>query len=150
MRQVAPVLLLVAPLLGGCFTYATVEPARMAPDMSVRVRLTEDASRRMEATRDPDTPIEGRVFEVASGQFQLLPELGSRGSTEPISLDFTDLRLVEQRQISSTKTWLMVGAGMAGGVLLLLSVDALPFGTSGGGDPGDFLLPSGFRIPIGP
>ena len=150
MRQVAPVLLLLAPLLGGCFTYAPVEPASLAPDMSVRVRLTEDASRRMEATRDPETPIEGRVFEVVGSRFQVLPELGTGGSTQPVAFDFDDLRLVEQRQIDPTKTWLMVGAGMAGGVLLLLSVDALPFSSSGSGNPPDFLTSPGFRIPIGP
>lgn len=150
MRHVAPVLLLVAPLLAGCFTYAPLEPARLAPDMSVRVRLTEDASRRMEATRDPDTPIEGRVFEVDAGQMRLLPEVGTRGSTAPLTFAFDDLSVVELRQISQSKTWLMVGAGMAGGVLLLLSIDGLPFGSSGGGDPGDFLLAPGLRIPIGP
>ena len=114
--------------------------------MAVRVRLTEDASRRMEATRDPDTPIEGTVFEVNTDRFRLLPEVGGGGSTEPVTLGFSDVRLVEQRQISQTKTWVLVGAGMAGGVLLLLSIDALPFGSSGGGGPGDFLI----RVPIGP
>jgi hypothetical protein len=149
MRQTA-LALLIAPVLGGCFTYVPVERNAVAPEMSIRVRMTETASRRMEATRDPDTPIEGRVFNVSGNQFSLLPELGSRGTTEPISFNFNDIRVFEHRQMSQTKTWAMVAAGMAGGVLLVLAVDGDLLGGGGTGGPGDFSVLPGFRIPFSP
>ena len=147
MKHKSLLTLLTVPLFAGCFTYVPVAPSAVSPDMAVRVRLTDDASRRMEATRDPETPIEGRVFEVSASQFGLLPEVGGGGSTEPVSLAFDDVRLLEHRQISQTKTWVMVGAGMAGGVLLLISIDAVPFASGrNGGGPGDFFI----SLPIGP
>ena len=104
----------------------------------------------MEATRNPDAPFEGTVFEVDGTQFRVLPELSRAASTGPLSFRFSDVRTVEHRQMSQTKTWAMVAAGMAGGVLLVLAVDDNLFGGGGGGGGGDFTLLPGIRIPFNP
>ncbi len=144
LKAILP-LFVALPLLGACYTYVPVDPAMVLLNQSLRVRLTEEASRRMEVTRDPETPIEGRVFELGDGQFRLLPGSSTGGSTAPVLLDFGDLSLVELREVDETRTWILAGTGITGGVLLLLSVNALPFGGGGGTNTPDFFI----RLPIG-
>ena len=142
--------LLAVPVLGGCFTYQPIEPSAVAPGMSVRVRVTEEESRRMEATRDPDDPFEGTVFEVDGTQFSLLPELGPAAATELLSLRFGDIRTLEQRQLSKTKTWVVIGAGMGAGILMVLAAEGVLLGGAGPGGPGDFSIIAVLRLPLGP
>ena len=108
----------------GCFTYAPIQPADIAPDMTVRVRL---------ADRPSESRMEGRVFEVDQSEFSILPEVRPGESTEPRSVSRADIAEVEARALNTTRTLLVVGAGLAAGVGVLLAVEGEP----GGGPPGD-------------
>jgi len=118
------VLSLGISIAGGCFTYAPIETATVAPDMTVRVHLTASAAERQ---------IEGQVFDVDADGFSLLPEVGAGQSSAPQFLAQTDITTVEVRALDRNRTLLVVGASIAAGVGVLLAVD----GNAGATPPGN-------------
>jgi hypothetical protein len=134
MLRLAAILALIAPLLSGCFTYATVQPSALTPDMNVRARLVED---------DREETVEGKVFEVVTDALSILPEVTPGSDGRAVSLAFDDIDLLEQRTLSPARTLLVLGTSIAIGVAALFAVNI---------DPGGETVPGGGvvfqRIPL--
>jgi hypothetical protein len=124
MLRLAATLALITPLLSGCFTYSTVLPGALTPDMNIRVRLVED---------DREETVEGKVFEVATDGLSILPEVAPGSDGSAVSLTFDDIDLLQQRTLSPARTLLVLGASAAIGVVALFAVEIDPGGETGPG-----------------
>ena len=140
MLRLAATLALITPLLSGCFTYSTVQPSALTPDMNIRVRLVED---------DREETVEGKVFEVASDALSILPEVAPGSDGGAVSLVFDDIDLLEQRTLSPARTLLVLGASAAIGVVALFAVNIDPGGETGPGGGVVFQRIPLFRVVLG-
>jgi len=118
-------------LLAGpaCYTYAPVEPGEITPEMTVRVELAEESVERR---------VEGTVFSVEPGALSVLPESRPGGDPSPRTLRFADVEVVQVRSFDSRRTALVVAAGAAVGIGVLLAAEGNPADTRGPGGGGDF------------
>jgi hypothetical protein len=122
----------IALLTSACYAYTPIPTTAIAPDMTVRAEIAGAEGRTAER-------VEGKVFEVGPGSLSMLPEARPGADGSPRTLSFSELASVSERRLDSTRTMLIVGAGMAAGVGALLLVKGNPADDPGGpGGPGDF------------
>jgi hypothetical protein len=146
---------LVLPLAAGCYTYAPIDEARVAPGTDVRAHVTVDASTRVapllgvSEARD----LTGTVVSNDSGSLIIkvptVVQTGVNRSTQSlfqrVAVAPADVLELQTRRLNPLRTGLAVGAA----AVLTGVVIARSFGKSGGselppgGDPG-----SEARIPV--
>ena len=112
-----------------CYTYAPIPAGEVTPAMTVRLEVSGSAA--------PER-VEGRVFEVGTGVLSLLPEVRPGMDSGPRTVQLSQIMEASRRRLDATRTVLVIGAGAAAGIGVLLLAEGSPGDTRGPGGPGDF------------
>lgn len=162
MRPARALLVASMILVTGCYTYTPTRLDTIRPGQDVRVRLSGEATDRLEAVRFTDdrlmtgtlveeSPAE-LIFETAVRQ-TATPMQGARALTQRLDLSPADILEVETRSLSNSRTGALVAAIGAGVGAIVIAAIQGGGGNQNGGDPGpveDRRFPFGlkFRLPF--
>jgi hypothetical protein len=114
--------LLFAPLLvGGCYSYSTIDPAGVAPGMEVRARVTAPLAAQLASTlaMGESRLVEGQVVDSQNGLTlkvaSVLPGTAGlpEGLFQQIQINRSDLVELESKQFDRGRTRLAVGVTAA-------------------------------------
>jgi len=114
-------------LCSGCFGYAAVELDTVPPGEKVRVHLNQEGLGDL-AEFAPDLRMDGTLLRADAGQLVLRVPTGdqtvgimTRTLGQDVSIPFTRIAQLEQRELDRRRTWLTAGAGAAAVAAILTS-----------------------------
>jgi hypothetical protein len=120
------VAVLAVPLLVGCYSYAEIDRASVAPGATVRVALDrQEAVRQIDVLGGLRERVEGQVMEQSNGASLAMtvrqsatPSDGGRLNAF-VTLPWTSVTLVEVKRFSLFRTGAVVGGGAVVAVAVL-------------------------------
>ena len=158
-----PILIVVGTLLAsGCHVYTPATLETISPGEGVRIRLSAEATDRLEAVRFTDDRLmTGTLVEQSSSALLFETSIGrtaaaapgARSLTQRVDLLPSDILEVESRSLSRGRTAAMVAVVGTGVAVVVVAALQGGGGRQGGGPPGpdeDRRFPLGlkFRLPF--
>src|SRR5919197_5552238 len=113
-------LLVLLPFIGACYTYAPIDPATIAPGMSVRARVSAGTAQQLQPLLGGSDArlLSGTLISVTADTFivevpsVMEAEIGSSFQTlhQRVSIPRSGLLELESRTLDRFKTTVVVGA----------------------------------------
>lgn len=143
-------------VVGGCYSYHTVESPR--PGMEVRARFnTEAAVRRSRGLETAIMHVDGRVVDAVPRSIMLdvlvardVSQFRNIEIRDTLRIDRSEIESLTVRELSTGRSLLFAGAVGAGAYLVVRGITAVVGGNEGdNGDGGPvFAIPVPFPLPI--